>query len=68
MPSPRPIGTVAYQLQVVGSLEGLDPEAPLFHRARALATSEGYSSELRELWGEDGRLVALNQQTFVVIA
>ncbi len=63
----RPMATIAYTLQVLDSLEGLDPEAPIFHRARAVASRDGYAVELRELWGEDGRLLALNEQTFVVI-
>jgi hypothetical protein len=67
MTEPRPVGTIAFTLQLLGTLEGLDPEAPFFHRARALATAEGYSMELRELWGEDGRLLALNTQTIAVI-
>lgn len=64
---PRPVGTIAYTFEVVGALDGLDAAAPLFHRALAVAEHEGYFVELRELWGEDGRLVALNQQTFAVI-
>jgi hypothetical protein len=64
---PRQMATIAYTLQVLGDLDGLDPEAPIFHRARAVASKDGYVVELRELWGEDGRLLALNEQTFVVI-
>jgi hypothetical protein len=63
----RPTATIAYTLEIVGNLDGLDPEAPLFHRAHVVAEHEGYVVEMRELWGEDGRLVALNQQTFAVI-
>lgn len=65
--APRPLATVAFTLELVGSLEELDPEAPLFHFARSLVTRDGYSLEMRELWGEDGRLVARNHQTFAVI-
>jgi acyl-CoA thioesterase len=64
---PRPMATVDFTLQLCGTLEGLDPDAPLFHRARVLVVREGYFVEHRELWGEDGRLVALNQQTFAII-
>lgn len=67
MSAPRPMGTVSYMLQIVGTMEGLDPDAPLYHRGRALASRDGFTAEQRELWGEDGRLVALNQQTFVTI-
>jgi acyl-CoA thioesterase len=65
--APRPVATVAFTLDLLSGLEGLDPEAPLFHSARVVAARAGYFVELRELWGEDGRLVALNQQTVVLI-
>lgn len=65
--TPRPMATIAYTLQVLAGFDGLDPEAPIFHRARAVASRDGYVVEIRELWGEDGRLLALNEQTFVVI-
>jgi len=64
---PRPLATIAFTLQPVSTFEGLDPEAPVFHRAKLLSVSGGYFVEFRELWGEDGRLLALNQQTFVII-
>ena len=63
----RPMATIAFTLDLLGHLDGLDPEAPLLYRATAPVCSDGYFVESRELWGEDGRLVALNHQTFVVI-
>lgn len=63
----RPMATITFTLDVTGTCDGLDPSAPLFHDARVLATADGYSTELRTLWGEDGRLLAINHQTFVVI-
>jgi hypothetical protein len=65
--SPRPLATLAFTLELVGSLAGLDPEAPLFHRGVSALSQGGYALETRELWGEDGRLVARNHQTIVVI-
>lgn len=67
MPGPRPIATVAFTLEVLGSLAGLDPEAPLFHHGRTLAARGGYLAETRTLHGEDGRLLAVNHQTIAVI-
>jgi hypothetical protein len=61
------MGTIAYMLQIVGTLDGLDRDGPMLHRSRAFATCEGYSVEMRELWGEDGRLIAVNPQTLAVI-
>lgn len=64
---PRPVATLTFAFERVASLDGLDPEAPLRYRASILAGGDGYAIEQRELWGEDGRLIALNQQTVVVM-
>ncbi len=64
---PRPMATVAFTFQPFAHFDGLDPEAPVFYRARLLGVDAGYAVELRELWGEDGRPLAFNQQTFVLI-
>ena len=55
--------TLAYTLEIVAGAEGLDPTEPLFHRGRSDASANGYAVDFRELWGKDGRLVAMNQQT-----
>ena len=65
--APRPMATVTFTLELIDGLEGLDPELPLFHSARALVSRGGYMVEMRELRGADGRLVALNQQTLTII-
>jgi hypothetical protein len=65
--TPRPAATVAFTFELIDGVAGLDPEAPLFHTARTVAARDGYLVEMRELWGEDGRLVALNQQTIAII-
>lgn len=65
--APRPMATVAFTFQPLGDFEGLDVDAPLAFRSRVAAVREGYAVEFRELWGEDGRLLALNQQTVCVI-
>lgn len=67
MPAPRPIGTIAFTLDIAGTLEGLNPEAPLFSRSFSVSEREGYVVEVRELWGEDGRLLAVNHQTVAII-
>ena len=63
----RPMATIAFTLDIVGDLDGLDPDAPMLHRATAPVCGGGYFLETRELWGEDGRLVAINHQTFAII-
>lgn len=68
MPAPRPMATIVYSLDIVAGIDGLNPEAPLLYRGTAPVLADGYCLETRELWGEDGRLVAINHQTFVIIA
>jgi acyl-CoA thioesterase len=66
-PAMRPMATIAFTLDIVGGTDGLDPGAPLLYRSVAPVCTNGYCLETRELWSEDGRLVAINHQTFVVI-
>ena len=61
------MATIHFTMQIVGSWEGLDADAPLFHYAHGLTADDGYTVEYRQLWGEDGRLMALNEQTLVFI-
>lgn len=61
----RPMATIAFTFQPF-AFAG-DPDAPLAYRARMIAAADGYCVEFRELWSEDGHLVALNQQTMVII-
>ena len=65
--APRPMATVAFSFQRCMPLADIPTDVPLFHRARGLASHAGYAPELRELWTIDGRLVALNPQTFCII-
>jgi hypothetical protein len=62
----RPMSTIAFTFELMVPLTGA-PIAPLFHRATVPASHGGYSLESRELWSAGGKLVALNQQTFVYI-
>ena len=64
---PRAVGTVSFTLQLFPPFEDVSPDAPLYHRGRVLVAADGYSVEERQLWTEDGRLVALNQQTIATI-
>ena len=66
-PASRPCMTVAFTLDLLTNLDGLDPDAPLLYRGTAPVCADGYFLETRELWGEDGRLVAINHQTFAVL-
>jgi acyl-CoA thioesterase len=64
---PRPMATVAFTMQYFPSDRPRPADRPLRYRSRALATHDGYLMEMRELWTEHGELVALNEQTFVMI-
>lgn len=64
---PRPSATVAFTAQFLVDPATLDATAPLRFRARAVAAADGFSVEFRELWSGDA-LVALNQQTFALLA
>jgi hypothetical protein len=65
--APRPMGTVAFALQVLIDPSTLDPREPLAYRSSSPAAAGGYALELRELFTRDGRAVAHNQQTFAMI-
>ncbi len=64
---PRPMSTVAFTFQLFIDPSTLDPNEPLVYRASSPFAVGGYTLELRELWTADGRAVAQNQQTFVMI-
>ncbi len=63
---PRAIATVSFTAELVEPPASLPSDEPLFHTARVVAQRDGYSTEFRELWWGQ-KLVALNQQTFVVL-
>jgi hypothetical protein len=67
-PPPAAMATVAYTLEIVGGVAGLAPDAPLLYRGTVPVCEPGHFFETRELWGEDGRLVARNHQTFAIIS
>ena len=64
---PRPMATIHFTMQFVANWDGLNPDAPLFYESMSPVAQGGYTVEFRRLWGEDGRLMALNQQTVVII-
>lgn len=67
MAGPRPMATVSYTAELIAEPATLDPATPLAYAARVDAAAGGYVVEQRELW-QDDRLVALNQQTFAILA
>jgi len=67
MKAPRPAVTLGFALDVHGDFVGLPDDAPFYHRGELIALADGYGTETRELWGPDGRLIALNRQTIVIV-
>src|SRR5205085_8782174 len=67
IPATQPCATIAFTLEMVTNVDGLSPDSPLLYRGTVPVCCDGYFLETRELWGEDGRLVAINHQTFAVI-
>lgn len=65
--APRPMATIAFTLDLAAGAADLDPAAPVLFRATAPVCTDGYAFETRELWTADGRLIAINHQTFVII-
>ena len=62
----RPMATIAFTLEIIGDVGDVD-DAPLLYRGVSPVCADGYSFETRELWTADGRLLARNHQTFVII-
>lgn len=71
MDSMRPMATVAFSVQLLIDPLSIPPEAgeraPLLHEASVSSAFAGFTSELRRIWTSDGRLVAENLQSIVVI-
>lgn len=65
--APRPLATIAYTLELVDDIAAIDREAPVLYRGTVPVAGDGYFLETRELWSSDGRLLAINHQTFAVI-
>lgn len=65
--SPRPAATLGFSLDFCAAPEDLLSGGPLIHRGKTLHLHEGYSSETRELWTAEGKLLSLNRQLVCVI-
>lgn len=67
--SPRPVATLTFMIEILGDCgpEGGSDDAPLYFCGRAPAAREGFTSEQRQLWTADGRLLAINHQVMIVI-
>jgi acyl-CoA thioesterase len=62
----RPLATIGYTLELIDEPRDLG-DGPLLYRGTVPVAGDGYFLETRELWTDDGRLLALNHQTFAVI-
>lgn len=64
---PRPIATAGFTAQLLIDPAELDPSEHLYYRAHAPVIHAGFFIEMRELWSGE-RVVAMNQQTFAILA
>jgi hypothetical protein len=64
---PRPMATAGFTAELLVDPETLDPSELLFYRAHVAAMRDGFFVEMRELWSGD-TIVAMNQQTFAILA
>lgn len=67
MKAPRPGVTLTFALDLHDRYDDLPRDVPLYHRGELIALRDGYATETRELWGSDGRLIALNRQSIVIV-
>jgi hypothetical protein len=63
----RSIATVSFMAEFLCDPSTLDPNEPLFYRARVIAQSAGYFVEYRELWKGDTP-VLFNQQSMAILS
>lgn len=63
----RPMATLSFSATLLVDPTTVDPGVPLLHRGRVLGLAQGYSTEDRELWTPDGRLVVHNSQVIAII-
>lgn len=63
----RPFATITTQTEFLADPTTLDADEPLFSRATSPAAAGGYTVEFREILSPDGRIVAMNQQSFAII-
>ena len=47
VPMTHPCATITFTLELVGTFDGLDPDAPLLYRARVPVCADGYFVETR---------------------
>ncbi|HEY4122293.1 MAG TPA: thioesterase family protein [Byssovorax sp.] len=67
MSAPRPMATITFTMELLVDPGSLRADTVFAYAARLESMRAGLFVELRELWHE-GRRVAMNQQTFAVLA
>lgn len=64
----RPMATVGFAANLLVDPATIPVDEPLLHWGAASGAHEGFTSETRQLWSADGRLVVENLQSIVLIA
>lgn len=63
----RAVATIGYTMQLLCDPRTLPSDQPLYFTAEAVANTDNFVVEMRELWAGE-QLVALNQQTIAVLS
>ena len=64
--APAPASTLAWTLEFVADLDGVDPAHPWAYSVRTDTARDGYAHTEARLWRPDGRLTAISRQTVTV--
>lgn len=67
LPGMRPMATVAFSAHLLVDPDSLPAGEPLLYESFMGAAHEGFTTETRRLWSDDGRLVVENLQSVVII-
>lgn len=67
LPGPHPMATVSFSAHLLLDPSTIPDGTPLIAEAQMSAAHEGFTSETRRLWTQDGRLAVENHQSIVVI-
>jgi hypothetical protein len=63
----RPMATINFTASLLVDPASLDPGEPILHTSRSMGSYAGYSTEHRQLWSSDGRLLVDNPQVIAII-
>lgn len=63
----RPAATMTFEAHLLIDPNSVSPSEHFLYRGRTVGAGDGYASETRELWTQDGRLAVFNSQLVAII-